>query len=74
MNKTEEEILALCKKDGGLAWLSSTYFFEKIDRTMGTVAKNLKKLYDTGVLERKGIRDKRSWYYYYRLKEGVDKE
>lgn len=69
MNETEEEILVWCKKDGNRAWLSSTYFFEKIDKTMDTIARNLKKLYDTGVLERKGIRDKGSWKYYYRLKE-----
>ena len=75
MNKTEEKILALCKKEGGLAWLSSAYFIKKIDKTGDTVWKNLKKLFDSGVLEREAISrsmqlsNGKSWQYYYRLKE-----
>lgn len=69
MNKTEEEILGWCKKEGGHAWLSSIYFYKKINKTKDTVARNLKVLFDKGVLERKAIRDKGKWYYYYRLKE-----
>lgn len=75
MNKTEKEILARCRKEGGLAWLSSAYFFEKIDKSRDTIAKNLKGLFARGILERKVISKAMyftsitTWQYYYRLKK-----
>lgn len=65
MNKTEKEIIGLCKKE----WLPSTYFMKKIDRTITTTAKNLKRLYNQNILERKTGQelDYLVWVYYYRL-------
>jgi len=73
MNKTEEEILTRCREDGDLAWLSSAYFNEKIDKSMDTIAKNLNGLFEKGVLERMSremhFTNTKSWQYYYRLKQ-----
>ena len=75
MNKTQDEILSLCKEGTGRAWLSSAYFMKRIDKTGDTVWKNLKALFDRGVLEREAISrgmqfaNGKSWQYYYRLKE-----
>ena len=72
MNKTEKEIIGLCKKD----WLSSIYFMKKIDRTMDTVAKNLKSLCEQKILERKAGQNKQEgipvWVYYYRLTDSKE--
>ena len=68
MNKTEKEIIGLCKKD----WLPLIYFMKKIDRTMDTVAKNLKSLCEQKILERKTGQNKQGipvWVYYYRLND-----
>jgi len=79
MNQTQDKILSLCKEGTGRAWLSSVYFMKKTDKTHDTVWKNLKKLFDRGVLERKPISramqfpNGKSWQYYYRLKEGGEK-
>ena len=75
-NETQDKILLLCKEGTGRAWLSSAYFMKKIDKTNDTVWKNLKSLFDRGILERKAISrgmqfaNGKSWQYYYRLKEG----
>ena len=75
MNQTQDKILSLCKGGSGRAWLSSAYFMKNIDKTWDTVWKNLKTLFDRGVLERKAVSrsmqfpNGKSWQYYYRLKD-----
>ena len=66
--KTEREIIGLCSRK----WLSTIYFIKNIDKTMDTIAKNLKSLCDKKVLERKsGTSEKNPgvWMYYYRLRD-----
>lgn len=64
--RTEKKIIGLCSEK----WLPTIYFVRKIDRTMDTIAKNLKSLCDKKVLERKSGRSEKNpevWMYYYRL-------
>jgi len=79
MNKTEQEIIDLCKKEGGRAWLSSTYFIEKLALSYDTTMKHLKRLVDNGFLEvKREAREldrqygwekwKSAWINWYRLK------
>lgn len=76
MNKTQEEIIKWCEKDGDHIFLSSAHFTEKLTVTYDTVMRNLKLLVDKGVLEvrRYGIylpekRRKSAWVNWYRIKE-----
>ncbi|MGB7532976.1 MAG: hypothetical protein WA977_08410 [Halobacteriota archaeon] len=75
MNQTEEKILALCREDGDLAWLSLAYFCEKIDQNYGAITSSLKYLVEKGILEQDLVSvttqftDRKSRQYYYRLKQ-----
>jgi predicted ArsR family transcriptional regulator len=76
MSETQTEILELCRKQGGVAWLSSRYFTEEIAVRYDTVMKHLKILVEQGILEvkREGVFNqnlgrKGAWICWYRLKQ-----
>ena len=73
MNDIQDRIVDICKHDGGSGWISAIYFMKKTKKTYDTIAKHLKILCDTGLLEREVAG--KPWRYYYRLKgEGVKRQ
>lgn len=63
INKIEERIIEILKKDSGL---DAYAIKEELEITYDTTSKHLKKMVEGGILERKA--EGKPWAYYYKLK------